>query len=73
MQASPTECHSWQGREQWVAHKEFAHALHTPPLDVLLNCDSWQVKLASEEPPATLHLTCQHEREPYMITSKQHY
>ena len=43
MQASPTECHSWQGKEQWIAYKEFADALRSPPLDVLLNCESWQV------------------------------
>ncbi|CAL5220843.1 g2927 [Coccomyxa viridis] len=40
--ASPTECHSWQGKEQWIAYKEFADALRSPPLDVLLNCESWQ-------------------------------
>jgi hypothetical protein len=71
MQASPTQCHSWQGREQWVAYKEFADALHRIPLDVLLNCDSWQVQLVSEEPHATgLHLNCQLEFEPYEIASK---
>ena len=43
LQASPTECHSWQGKEQWIAYKDFAEALRSPPLDVLLDCESWQV------------------------------
>ena len=43
LQANPTVCHSWQGKEQWVMYQQFADALHGDPLDSLLNCDSWQV------------------------------
>ena len=58
LQASPTECHSWQGKEQWVTYQQFADALHGDPLDSLLNCDSWQV--------SRLHAMhcCEHGRAP---------
>ena len=43
-QASPSQCHSWQGNETWVAYEAFSAALHAPPLHVLLGCESWQVQ-----------------------------
>ncbi|BDA47530.1 hypothetical protein COCOBI_10-3780 [Coccomyxa sp. Obi] len=40
--ATPSECHSWMGTETWVPFKEFSNALHSPPQNVLLNCESWR-------------------------------
>ena len=33
-----------------MAYREFADALRTPPLDVLLDCESWQVHICSDPP-----------------------
>ncbi len=46
MQATPSECHSWLGTEMWIPFKEFSNALHSPPQNVLLNCESWRVSKA---------------------------
>ena len=43
VQGSPSHCHSWQGNEAWLPFEAFSVALHSPPLHVLLGCDSWQV------------------------------
>eukprot|EP00887_Chlorella_sp_A99_P002434 scaffold10.g2434.t1 len=40
----------WQGREPSVGWQEFRGALHTPPLDVLLDCDSWRALTPIEFP-----------------------
>jgi len=34
---------AWGGSERWLREPAFKDQLHSPPFDVLLGCDSWQL------------------------------
>lgn len=42
--------HAWAGTELWLPFKDFSNMLHSPPYSVMLNCDSWQVRLSTCAP-----------------------
>ena len=43
MQPLPQRARGWQAKETWLNFADFKDMLHSPPYDVLIGCDHWEV------------------------------